>query len=76
MNGVVDSVKAIPNYARLLKKGNRGVAIKTFAEAVAWDLFATFNVMGEGNAELDETFGDMIVNTFGDNPAGCWVPAE
>ena len=74
MNGVVDSLKAIPNYGRLLKKGNRGVAIKTFAEAVAWDLFATFNVMGEGNAELDETFGDMIVNTFGDNPAGAgWL---
>ena len=71
VNGVVDSVKAIPNYGRLLKKGNRGVAIKTFAEAVAWDLFATFNVMGEGNAELDETFGDMIVNTFGDNPLGA-----
>ena len=74
VNGVVDSVKAIPNYGRLLKKGNRGVAIKTFSEAVAWDLFATFNVMGEGNAELDETFGDMIVNTFGDNPAGAgWL---
>jgi hypothetical protein len=74
VNGVVDSVKAIPNYGRLLKKGNRGVAIKTFSEAVAWDLFATFNVMGEGNAELDETFGDMIVNTFGDNPMGAgWL---
>ena len=32
---------------------------KTLAETFAWDMFAAFNVMGEGSDELDETILDL-----------------
>ena len=40
--------------------------LRTFGQMAAWDALATFNVMGEGNADMDETFADFISGNFGD----------
>ena len=40
--------------------------LRTFGQMAAWDALATFNVMGEGNADMDETFADFISSNFGD----------
>lgn len=34
--------------------------IKNFAQFAAWDAFVAFNVAGEGDYTMDETFGDML----------------
>ena len=42
---------------------------KTVAETFAWDMFAAFNLMGEGDTELDETVFDMASTLGMDVPA-------
>lgn len=34
--------------------------IKNFAQFAAWDAFVAFNIAGEGDYTMDETFGDML----------------
>tara|TARA_B100001540_G_scaffold9129_1_gene7997 strand:+ start:870 stop:3917 length:3048 start_codon:yes stop_codon:yes gene_type:complete len=50
--------------------------LKTFGQMAAWDALATFNVMGEGNADLDETMADWVNSNFGDMqgvPIAGWL---
>jgi hypothetical protein len=37
--------------------------IKTVGQAMAWDAFVAFNVAGEGDSSMDETFGDFLSGT-------------
>ena len=46
------------NGARVYTK-NKYLNPKTMAETIAWDMFAAFNVMGEGDDMMDETIFDL-----------------
>ena len=61
-----DNVKKSTAALTQLGKASTGQKIKTLGEALAWDAFVAFNVYGEGDAEMDETFSDFLA-TF-DNP--------
>lgn len=61
-----DNVKKSTAALTQLGKVSTGQKIKTVGEALAWDAFVAFNVYGEGDAEMDETFSDFLT-TF-DNP--------
>ena len=61
-----DNVRKSTAALTQLSKASTGQKIKTVGEALAWDAFVAFNVFGEGDAEMDETFSDFLT-TF-DNP--------
>lgn len=61
-----DNVRKSTAALTQLGKASTGQKIKTVGEALAWDAFVAFNVYGEGDAEMDETFSDFLA-TF-DNP--------
>lgn len=59
----MDDVRQSAKAWTQLSKGTPGARIRTVGQALAWDAFAAFNVYGEGDAEFDETFGDMLSST-------------
>ncbi len=61
-----DNVRKSTAALTQFSKASTGQKIKTVGEALAWDAFVAFNVFGEGDAEMDETFSDFLA-TF-DNP--------
>jgi len=61
-----DNVKRSTAALTQLGKASTPQKIKTIGEALAWDAFVAFNVYGEGDAEMDETFSDFL-SSF-DNP--------
>ena len=61
-----DNVKKSTAALTQLGKASTGQKIKTLGEALAWDAFVAFNVYGEGDAEMDETFSDFLASF--DNP--------
>ena len=63
VGGWMDDVRQSAKAWTQLSKGTPGARIRTVGEALAWDAFAAFNVYGEGDAEFDETFGDMLAST-------------
>ena len=63
VGGWMDDVRQSAKAWTQLSKGTPGARIRTVGEALAWDAFAAFNVYGEGDAEFDETFGDMLSST-------------
>ena len=73
-NGVMDDIDryasavgdAVTTQFKAYKNMKGGVKIRTLGEAMGWDALASFNVAGEGNDGLDETFADAIVTNFGD----------
>jgi hypothetical protein len=46
-----------------LSKGSRSARIATVGQALAWDMFVTFNAYGEGDSQFDETLGDMAASS-------------
>lgn len=56
------------NGARVYTK-NKYLNPKTMAETIAWDMFAAFNVMGEGDDFMDETIFDFAAEIGINNPA-------
>ena len=46
------------------------VSPRNVAETIAWDLWGTFNVMGEGDDEMDETIFDLAADLGVDVAAG------
>ena len=63
VGGWMDDVRQSAKAWTQLSKGTPGARIRTVGEALAWDAFAAFNVYGEGDAEFDETVGDMLSST-------------
>ena len=63
VGGWMDDVRQSAKAWTQLSKGTPGARIRTVGEALAWDAFAAFNVYGEGDAQFDETFGDMLAST-------------
>lgn len=63
VGGWMDDVRQSAKAWTQLSKGTPGARIRTVGQALAWDAFAAFNVYGEGDAEFDETFGDMLSST-------------
>lgn len=59
----MDDVRQSAKAWTQLSKGTPGARIRTVGEALAWDAFAAFNVYGEGDAEFDETFGDLLASS-------------
>jgi len=52
------AMRSTERAAKSLTKGK--AALRTVGEALAWDAFVAFNVAGEGNIMLDETFTDFL----------------
>ena len=52
--------RSVERAAKQLTKGKS--TIRTVGEALAWDAFVAFNVAGEGNKMLDETFSDFLAD--------------
>lgn len=63
VGGWMDDVRQSAKAWTQLSKGTPGARIRTVGQALAWDAFAAFNVYGEGDAEFDETFGDLLSST-------------
>jgi len=61
-----DNVRRSTAALTQLGKASPAQKIKTIGEALAWDAFVAFNVYGEGDAEMDETFSDFLASF--DNP--------
>ena len=61
-----DNVRKSTAALSQFNKASKAQKIKTVGEALAWDAFVAFNVFGEGDGEMDETFSDFLT-TF-DNP--------
>jgi hypothetical protein len=61
-----DNVRRSTAALTQLGKASTPQKIKTIGEALAWDAFVAFNVYGEGDAEMDETFSDFLASF--DNP--------
>lgn len=61
-----DNVRKSTAALTQFSKASTPQKIKTVGEALAWDAFVAFNVYGEGDAEMDETFSDFLASF--DNP--------
>ena len=59
-NSAAVAMRSIERSAKQLTKGKS--TIRTVGEALAWDAFVAFNVSGEGNDILDETFSDFLAD--------------
>ena len=59
-NSAAVAMRSIERSAKQLTKGKS--TIRTVGEALAWDAFVAFNVAGEGNDILDETFSDFLAD--------------
>ena len=59
-NSAAVAMRSIERSAKQLTKGK--ASIRTVGEALAWDAFVAFNVSGEGNDLLDETFSDFLTD--------------
>ena len=53
-------MRSTERAAKSLTKGK--ASLRTIGEALAWDTFVAFNMAGEGNPMLDETFTDMAAD--------------
>lgn len=57
---VATLMRSTERAAKSLTKGK--ASLRTLGEALAWDTFVAFNMAGEGNPMLDETFTDMAAD--------------